>query len=127
MGVRGKKPGDGPKHFTGGLTHDWTEVPDAPFDGRVPVRLPAKVTVRTKGGPKTEPIGAMTKAWWKSVRAMPHCRLWSLSDWHFALATALVADAAFRGSTGAATELRQRERRISLEQLVRAVDGVHET
>lgn len=41
---------------------------------------------------------------------MPHCRLWTESDWEFALETAMVADALFYGRTSAATELRQREK-----------------
>lgn len=41
---------------------------------------------------------------------MPHCILWTPSDWSFALTTAMVADAAFSGGVGAATELRNREK-----------------
>jgi hypothetical protein len=91
--------------------HDWVEVEDKPFPrSKVPVSLPAKRQVLAKDGVYETPLDAMTKAWWKTLSAMPHCVLWSASDWQFALVTALVADAAFRGIPGAAAELRQRER-----------------
>lgn len=113
MPVRGSKPkADGQKRFRGGLTHDWVEIPDKPFTGKVPVKLPAKRTVNGPEGPIKVDLTAETKAWWAAIRRMPHCVMWSESDWHYALATALVADTAFRGSTGAATELRQREKTL---------------
>lgn len=105
-GVRGTKPKEGGKLGHTPQAHAWVQVPDRPFTGRVPVRLPAK---RLLDG-EWVPVLALTKGWWSVVRAMPHCRLWSASDWQFALATALVADLAFRGSNPAAAELRQRER-----------------
>lgn len=41
---------------------------------------------------------------------MPHCTLWSKSDWMFALGTAFIADMMFCGDRQAAGELRQREK-----------------
>lgn len=110
MPVPGTKPTDGPKRFRGAPQIEWTEVEDEPFTGPVPVKLPSTRTVDTRDGPTSVPVLAATKNWWKAVRRMPHCVLWSESDWHFALATALVADTAFRGVTTAAAELRQREK-----------------
>ncbi|HEY8661990.1 MAG TPA: hypothetical protein VIL68_00085, partial [Propionibacteriaceae bacterium] len=52
----------------------------------------------------------ITRDWWDTISSMPHCILWTGSDWVFALATAIVADAAFTGGVGAATELRNREK-----------------
>lgn len=41
---------------------------------------------------------------------MPHCKLWTPGDWQFAILTAHVADMAYRGHTGSAAELRNREK-----------------
>lgn len=41
---------------------------------------------------------------------MPHCVVWSPSDWQFAIDTALVAAEFHDGKVAAATELRNRER-----------------
>lgn len=112
MPVRGTKPKpEGKKRFTGGLTHDWVEVPDKPYPAsKVPVRLPAKRTLNGNEGPIQVPVTNQTKAWWKAVSRMPHCVLWSDTDWQFALSSALVADMGFRGVISASVEQRQRER-----------------
>lgn len=89
--------------------HDWVEVVNVPYDGERPA-LPKTRAVMTQFGPKNYALKPMTKQWWVAVSTMPHCRLWTDSDWAFALATALVADAAFCGGIGAATELRNREK-----------------
>lgn len=90
-------------------TTDWIEVVDEPFDGKRP-RLPATRWASTMAGPVEVPVKPMTRQWWKAISTMPHCRLWTASDWAFALSTAMVADAAFCGGIGAATELRNREK-----------------
>lgn len=110
MPVAGRKPKDGPKRNRMPATHDWIEVEDKPFRGKRPVALPKKRTLITRDGPIEVPVLPATVKWWQVVSTMPHCRLWRDSDWTFALATALVADHAFRGQTSAATELRQREK-----------------
>jgi hypothetical protein len=110
MPVAGRKPKEGEKRNRNPPVHDWTNVVDLPFTGRVPVRLPAKRTLITRDGPERFPLEEMTKRWWETVRSMPHCRLWSKSDWVFALETALVADLLFKGVASAAGELRHRER-----------------
>jgi hypothetical protein len=51
-----------------------------------------------------------TKRWWRSVSRMPHCVLWSESDWQFALDTAQVAAAFHAGDLRLAAELRAREK-----------------
>ena len=91
-------------------THDWVEVVDEPFEGKPPVALPASRSIMTSDGIADIKLHNQTKAWWRRISRMPHCRLWSESDWEFALETALVADALFYGRTTAATELRQREK-----------------
>lgn len=110
MPVAGRKPKEGPKRNRMPAVHDWVEVEDRPFRGRVPVKLPAKRQVVGRDGTFDVPLLGLTKAWWATVRAMPHCVLWQESDWQFALMTALIADAAYRGTPGAAAELRQREK-----------------
>lgn len=92
-------------------THDWTDVVNEPFEDDPPVELFTSRTTLTKDG---EPIEltthAMTRRWWDRIRRMPHCVLWSETDWQFAVDTALVADALYYGRTTAAIELRQREK-----------------
>jgi hypothetical protein len=100
MPVTGRKPKpDGQKRNRHAPTHEWVEVVDRPFDGRVP-KLPPR-----KGG-----WPAATKRWWATVSRMPHCTLWSDADWQFALDTALIAAAFHEGDVRTATELRQREK-----------------
>lgn len=90
-------------------TTDWVEVEDVPYAGPRP-ELPKKRTAMTQFGPKDFPVKKMTRDWWEAVSTMPHCKLWTASDWAFAVTTAMVADAAFTGGIGAATELRNREK-----------------
>ncbi len=89
-------------------TADWIEVPNEPFAGPWPVDLPPKCG-RAKWNP-------MVEQWWKIVRTMPHCTLWELSDWLFAVETAYLKQelwSAYGGEDGtkttAWTELRRRE------------------
>lgn len=79
-------------------THEWVEVLDEPFAGEAP-ELPEAI-----GWP------AGTRRWWDVLSRMPHCSLWSESDWQFALDTALIAKAFHEGDMRVATELRQREK-----------------
>ncbi|QXW04021.1 hypothetical protein [Rhodococcus globerulus] len=88
---------------------DWTDVPDVPFTGERP-DLPSTRTIVTRDGQESVQLLSLTKKWWETVSAMPHCKLWTDSDWMFALTTALVADAAFCGIASAAVELRNREK-----------------
>ena len=78
-------------------THDWTEVPDVP---KLPQRMP-------NGLPWPTP----TRKWWAVVSAMPHCALWTDSDWEYALDTAfLKAIFHMQGAASYATEVRNREK-----------------
>lgn len=100
MPVAGRKPKGNPRHRVPPV-HEWTEVLDAPFaDGP---RLP-----RCRPGGKSWPT--RTKKWWAAVSTMPHCVLWSESDWSFAIDTAMLAAEFHDGLISAATELRQREK-----------------
>lgn len=59
---------------------------------------------------------AETRRWWDRVSSMPHCALWSDSDWQFALDTACVAAAFHAGDARLAGELRQREKVMGTTQ-----------
>lgn len=79
---------------------DWREVPNVPFEGGR--ELPF------------EPENNFTTLWWDTVRSMPHCSLWSASDWMFAFGTAQVADRFADNPKDFAAELRQREKVLGL-------------
>jgi hypothetical protein len=100
MPVTGRKPKAYHRHRAR-PAHDWTEVLDVPFEDGPPL-------------PRTQPNGqAWPKAaiaWWDAVSRMPHCVLWKEGDWLFALTTAVIAAAFYRGNLKLAQELRQRER-----------------
>jgi hypothetical protein len=102
MAVRGTKPKpDGQKRNRVKPVHDWTEVVDVPFKGAPPL-------------PKARPDGRSwpkwTRDWWRSVSTMPHCRLWSDSDWRYAMETAAVVAEMHEGNMRLATEVRNREK-----------------
>jgi hypothetical protein len=56
------------------------------------------------------PLHESTRQWWQVVSSMPHCALWTPSDWEFAFATALVADAFFYGDRPSGARLAAREK-----------------
>lgn len=98
----------GPKPKPAGQTvhrnkpaHDWTEVEDIPFGGGP--ELPDFTAQRRAW---QEPVKAMWAAW----RTMPHAKLWTGSDWAFALMTIELAALVYDGETRWATEVRNRER-----------------
>ncbi|WP_148083709.1 hypothetical protein [Micromonospora sp. Llam0] len=96
--------------------HDWVEVPNLPFDGdrpSLPVRM-VRVQVDDKPPAWETRRGswpAATRRWWETVSTMPHCRLWTSSDWQYALDTAEVHARFAEGATGA-TEVRIREKAL---------------
>lgn len=91
-------------------TADWTEVPDVPNTGVTPP-LPKLPNRRRWTG--------LVIAWWDMVREMPHTVLWTPTDWHFAVETALMKQelwAEVHAGEGLrstlATEVRRREDQI---------------
>lgn len=100
MPVAGRKPTENPRGRNK-PTHDWTDVEDVPFSAGA--KLPAKRLDQ-------KPWPAATKKWWSAVSSMPHCVLWSASDWQFALDTAFIAAEFHAGDVRCATELRNREK-----------------
>ena len=110
MAIAGRKPAAaGQTRHRVKPSADWTEVPNSPYEGDVP-ELPMQRTVLTRDGQEQVALQPLTLRWWETVSRMPHCSLWTESDWMFALSTATVADAAFCGVASAATELRNREK-----------------
>jgi hypothetical protein len=99
MPVAGRKPKpDGQKRNRVKSAIDWVEVLDIAFAGG------PKLPRREQGWP------ARTKQWWAAVSTMPHCVLWSATDWQFAIDTANVHALFAAGDARVAPELRQREK-----------------
>lgn len=96
MAVPGAKPKPEGRKVTGHpLTQEWTDVQDVPYRGDKPTP-PGRLAGRSK-------------RWWEVVSSMPHCVLWSESDWEFALDTLAIHRRFSRTGEGAA-ELRIREK-----------------
>ena len=102
MPVGGRKPKpEGQAVTRHKQRYDWTEVDDTPFSGGR--RLPRQ---RVNG----QPWMKATKDKWTAWSSMPHCVLWSDSEWEFALDTIELAAQFHAGDHRVATELRNRER-----------------
>lgn len=113
----GAKPKASPKHGHTASVVGWTEIPNVPFHGDHP-ELPDTRPVewmtwedkKQVRNVEDQDLRSETRAWWDAMSTMPHCVLWSMSDWVFAISTALIADMVFCGDRLAAGELRQREK-----------------
>ncbi len=92
-------------------TADWTDVPNVPFDDEGRRELP-----RSPGGRRK--WHDQVVAWWNEIRRMPHCVLWTDTDWRFALDTAYFKQALWRDldndelKSTLITEIRRREDQI---------------
>mgnify|MGYP006863214328 CR=1 FL=1 len=112
MVMRGTKPSDRPTVTRHKPTIDWVDVENIPYDGPRP-ELPETREIINKAGESTMfAMPEQTVTWWQSVTTMPHCALWSPSDWSFCLDTALIHAQAVTGVVSAMAELRQREKII---------------
>jgi hypothetical protein len=103
VAITGRPPSANPRNRNA-KTYDWSLVPNVPFDGPSP-ELPSRGRQRWH---------VETRAWWEAVRRMPHCRLWTETDWRFALETARLVDDFWRGELGRAAELRLRSAKLGL-------------
>ena len=112
MVMRGSKPSDRPTVTRHKPTVDWTDVENVPYDGPRPELPDIREVINKAGEVSTYPMPEQTLDWWQSVSTMPHCVLWSKSDWAFALDTALVHAQAVTGVISAMAELRMREKII---------------
>lgn len=88
---------------------NWIEVPDVPFAAGKKRHLPLSLDWCQE-----------TQRWWAAVRTMPHCVLWSESDWQYAITTALVHNQVWgHGEVKMANELRIRERLLGVTEEAR--------
>jgi len=110
MVMSGRKPVDRPVVHRNKPAVEWTEIPNTPYKGERPVLPDTREVINKAGDVSVYPIPDSTKDWWESVTTMPHCVLWTPSDWAFCSDTALVHAQAVTGVISAMAELRQRER-----------------
>ncbi len=102
MALTGPPPSEN-KRRRNADTFAWVDVVSSPFDGSSP-DLPDALDGNV-----------LVARWYEAIRSMPHCRLWTASDWMFAVSTAFVALDAFSGERPAAFgELRQREAKMGV-------------
>jgi hypothetical protein len=95
MPLPGAKPKpEGQKVTRVEAVHEWTEVVDEPYRGPVPELK----------------LSAGTAKWWAALSSMPHCILWTPSQWMFAVDTAFLHEAFEGGETKLAAEIRIREK-----------------
>ncbi|MEU5950338.1 hypothetical protein ABZ793_33010 [Micromonospora sp. NPDC047465] len=118
MGVAGRKPKDDRSQVRhrNPATHDWHEVENTPYSGDVPSLPTRMVRVKDEDGAWQTKRGtwpAATRRWWATISVMPHCRLWTPSDWQFALDSA-EEHARWTEGTGAASEVRIREKLLGV-------------
>lgn len=66
----GKRPSGGPVRHAN-PTYRFTEYPNVPYTGEVPVDPDPEWPLETH-------------AWWKALVAMPHCAGWGPTDWNYA-------------------------------------------
>src|SRR6056297_915239 len=110
MPISRAKPSDRSTVNRNKPTHDWVNVLNVPYDGPKP-DLPLTRQIMVKNGEvEIVPVEDRTREWWRVISTMPHCILWTESDWQYALDTAMVHASSVYGSVTAASELRQRER-----------------
>jgi hypothetical protein len=97
MPIVGRKPKPEDQRRNQNKHVDWVEVIDRPFEDAPPLKgkWPAK-----------------TKRWWQAVSTMPHCILWTDSEWQRAFDTVEMVAAFHQGDLRLATELRAREREM---------------
>lgn len=85
--------------------HDWTDVPNVPFEGAPPLRARATggVSVMQVGAANSETWPEATLGWWKDISRMPHAALWTAADWRMAMDSAEIharVMEAWKGYTG---------------------------
>jgi hypothetical protein len=81
--------------------HGWIDIPDVPYRGKGRPKLPADVPNETL-------------EWWIALTTMPHCVLWTKTDWQYAALTATIHAAVVNGDLARAAELRIREMQMGV-------------
>lgn len=110
MVMPGNKPSDRPTVHRNKPAVNWTDVVNVPYEGPRPELPETREVINKAGDVSVYPIPESTKDWWDAVTRMPHCVLWSPSDWAFCADTALVHAQAVTGVISAMAELRMREK-----------------
>lgn len=104
MAISGRPPSPSPRNRNA-KTYEWLVIENTPYEGQSPELPP-------KGG--RQRWHRETMAWWAAVRRMPHCRLWTDTDWRFAIETAVLVEEFWRGEVVRAAELRLRSAKLGL-------------
>lgn len=110
MAMAGRKPADRPTVTRHKPTIEWTDVPNVPYSGPRPELPKSRMVMTPRGELQEFPLETRTFEWWAAISTMPHCILWTPSDWQFCVDTALVHAEACHGKAAAMSELRQREK-----------------
>lgn len=123
MAVAGRKPIEDREQVRNRMPQaegtEWREVVEVPFEGAPPLPSRDECSSTSEG----RPIGVFAEAWpksterwWRAISRMPHCVLWTESDWAYAFATAEAHARFAEGWKGCASgaELRMRERRLGM-------------
>lgn len=97
MPIAGRKPKANPRNRVPPV-HDWVELADVPFVGAP--RLPAR------GARRRWPTA--TRRWWAALSTMPHCVLWTESDWAYAFDTAELHARFVEGGDSAQVRMREK-------------------
>lgn len=116
MSLAGRKPtADRSQVRFKGSVAEWTEVEDIPFADppAMPEREVSEMTLAFVADNGVIPGGwpGRTEQWWRAISRMPHCKLWTETDWQFAMDTMETHARFIEGWKGASgSELRQREK-----------------
>jgi hypothetical protein len=125
MAVAGRKPIEDRSQARNRMPQaegtEWREVVDVPFEAGPP--LPPRTQAVSTEDPMFErrvELGLdrewpeWTTRWWDAIRRMPHCALWSPTDWEAAFSVAEAHARFVEGWKGCATgaELRIKEKAL---------------
>jgi hypothetical protein len=81
--------------------HGWIDIPNVPYRGKGRPKLP-------------DDLPNETLEWWIALTTMPHCVLWTETDWQYAALTAAIHAAVIKGDLARASELRIREMQMGV-------------
>lgn len=99
---------------------DWIDVDNVPFTGAPPLRDRATggVSVMEVGAANSEDWPKATLEWWHDISRMPHAKLWTASEWRYAMDTAEIharTMEAWRGYTGASLLPREKQMGVTAD------------
>lgn len=99
---------------------EWIDVDNVPFEGGPPLRARATggVSVMEVGAANSEFWPAATEEWWQDISRMPHAKLWTPSEWRFAMDTAEIharTMEGWRGYSGASLTTREKQMGVTAD------------